>query len=35
MVTMKDEPLPILAAPESKIFGTKRAEHGKTFKPSG
>jgi hypothetical protein len=34
MVAMKDEPLPILATPESKIFETKRARHGKASKPS-
>jgi hypothetical protein len=33
--SVKDEPLPILAAPESKIFGTTRAGHGKASKPSG
>ncbi len=35
VVAMKDKPLPILAAPESKIFGTRRAGHGKASKPSG
>jgi hypothetical protein len=35
VVAMKDEPLPILATPESKIFGTRRAGHGKASKPSG
>jgi hypothetical protein len=32
---MKDEPLLILAAPESKIFGIRRAGHGKASKPFG
>jgi hypothetical protein len=32
---MKDVPLLILVAPESKIFGTRKAGHGKAFKPSG
>jgi hypothetical protein len=32
---MKDEPLPILAALESKIFGIMREGHGKASKPSG
>jgi hypothetical protein len=32
---MKDKPLPILAALESKIFGTRKAGHGKASKPFG
>jgi hypothetical protein len=35
VVVVKDAPLPILAAPESKIFGTWRAGHGKASKPFG
>jgi hypothetical protein len=31
---MKDDPLLIMAAFESKIFGTRRAGHGKVSKPS-
>jgi hypothetical protein len=33
MFAMKDEPLPILAAPESKIFGIRREGLGKASKP--
>jgi hypothetical protein len=35
VVSVKDAPLPILAAPESKIFGTRRARHGKASRPFG
>jgi hypothetical protein len=34
VVLVKDAPLPILAAPKSKIFGTWRVGHGKASKPS-
>jgi hypothetical protein len=32
VVLVKDAPLPILATPESKIFGTQRARQGKAWK---
>jgi len=35
VVSVKDAPLPILVALESKIFGTWKLGHGKASRPSG